>query len=149
VTHLAAALAALVLATGCASMFEHTRKEFSLQSIPDGAEFELTKLGNSVPTKVGVTPAALALPRGDGYFQPAHYRVHVHKEGYEPETLVFRTTTTANYWYNLLWLPILPPWPLVAMLIVDPLDGAMWELDVPTAIVLRKQVGQLELPPNE
>ena len=46
-----------------------------------------------------------------------------------------------------MWLPILWPWPVVGMLIVDPLSGAMYDIDVPTAIVLRKQ--PVALPPSE
>jgi hypothetical protein len=138
VTCIAVALASLVLATGCATMYEHRSKHFSLQSIPDGAEFELTKLGESAPMKVGVTPASLTVRRGNGYFQPAHYSVHVHKEGYEPQTVDFGTSVNGNYWWNLLWFPFLEPWPVVAMLIVDPWTGAMYDIDIPTAVVLRK-----------
>ena len=144
----AAALAALVLATGCATMYEHRSKHFSLQSIPDGAEYELTKVGEPEPMNTGVTPASLTLRRGDGYFVPAHYTVHVHKEGYEPETLTFGTRINGNYWFNLLWFPVLTPWPPIAMLIVDPLTGAMYDIDVPTAIVLRKRV-ESGLSPHE
>lgn len=127
-------------------MYEHRSKHFALESIPDGAEFELTKSGESQPMYVGVTPAPITLRRGDGYFVPAHYSVHVHKDGYEPQTVEFGTSTTANYWWNLAWFPLLTPWPPIAMLVVDPLTGAMYDLDVPTAIVLRKQAA---LPPNE
>jgi hypothetical protein len=148
VTRLAAALAALVLSTGCATMFEHRSKHFSLQSIPDGAEFELTKVGEPVPMRAGVTPASLTLRRGDGYFAPAHYVVHVHKDGYEPETVAFGTSINGNYWFNLLWFPLLTLWPPVAMLIVDPLTGAMYDIDVPPAIVLRKHT-EVGAAPNE
>jgi hypothetical protein len=147
-TRAVTALAALLLATGCATIFEHRSKHFSLQSIPDGAEFELTKVGDSRPLQVGVTPASVTLRRGNGYFVPARYTVHVHKDGYEPETVAFGTSVTGNYWFNLLWLPILTLWPPIAMLIVDPLTGAMYDIDVPTAVVLRKQVSAA-LPPNE
>jgi len=140
------ALGALALATGCATMFEHRSKAVSLQSIPDGAEWELTREGDSSPIEVGVTPATLRLVRGNGYFQPAHYSVHVHKEGFEPETVVFQTSIAGNYWFNLLWLPVITLWPPISMLIVDPLTGAMWDPEVPRAVVLRKQS---VVPPNE
>jgi hypothetical protein len=119
-------------------MFEHRVKEVSLETIPSGANFEVSQSGKSEPVALGVTPAPLELKRGDGWFVAARYTVHVWKEGYEPADVVVPTTTSANYWYNLLWFPLLTAWPPVAMLIVDPLTGAMYDPDVPRVIELRK-----------
>ena len=117
-------------------MFEHGYKRVSLETIPSGANFELFQEGRTDPLTSGVTPAPLVLKRGAGWFVPARYSVHVWKDGYEPVDVSFRPTTSANYWYNLLWFPVITGWPPVAMLIVDPLTGAMYDPDVPRVIEL-------------
>ncbi|HXZ86238.1 MAG TPA: hypothetical protein VEI82_12190 [Myxococcota bacterium] len=144
---------ALAAATGCSTIFDHRSESFSLQSIPDGASYTLEKSGTGGPIARGETPASLHLRRGDGYFEPAKYVVHVWKDGYEPATVEIPTSINASYWANILMTPLLTPWPVVAMLIVDPITGAMWKIDPPTAITLQKKPKEpesaSELPPHE
>jgi hypothetical protein len=144
---------ALTAGTGCSTIFEHCCQSFSLQSIPDGASYTLERSDGGDPISRGQTPASLHLPRGDGYFTPAKYVVHVSKEGYEPATVQLGSSINASYWANILMTPVVVGWPVVAMLIVDPITGAMWQIDVPTAIVLQKQPREpesaSELPPHE
>jgi len=58
----------------------------------------------------------------------------VSHEGYATETVELTPSITKWYWVNAL---LLVPG-AVGLLFVDPLDGAMWELDAPRAVVLKK-----------
>jgi hypothetical protein len=88
--------------------------------------------------KQGATPAPLSLYRGYGYFRASHYSVLVSKEGYESQTVEFTPSVSGWYWANLLWTPLLTPWPVIGMLIVDPLNGSMWEIEIPRVVTLEK-----------
>jgi hypothetical protein len=134
-----ALLALCLAASGCATMFEHPYQSVSLQSIPDGASYELMRSGDPTVIQQGATPASLHLKRGNGWFRSAKYTVHVWKDGYEPQTFEFPTSVNANYWWNLPMAIVVTGWPVVAMLIVDPLTGAMYDIDVPRAVVLAKK----------
>ena len=138
-------VALCLTASGCATMFEHPYQSVALESIPDGASYEVTRTGDPTVVSHGITPAPLHLKRGAGWFQSAKYTVHVWKDGYEPQTLDVPTSVTANYWWNLPMGLLVTAWPVVAMLFVDPLTGSMYDLDVPRAIVLTKQ----PVPPAE
>jgi hypothetical protein len=146
VTRPALALSVVLCLSGCATMFEHPYENRVLESIPDGAQFELYRGQESAPIQTGVTPAMLHLKRGAGWFRPMRYRVVVHKDGFEPEDLALPTSVNANYWWNLGMTPIIFGWPVVAMVIVDPLTGAMYDVDLPRAVTLRKSPAP---PPQE
>jgi hypothetical protein len=132
-------VALALLASGCGTISIHPRLSFSLQSIPDNASFELREAHHPDEViKQGTTPAPFSLQRGYGYFRAARYSVVVSKEGYESQAVEFTPSVSGWYWANLLWTPLLPPWPIVGMLIVDPLNGAMWDIDIPRVVMLEK-----------
>ena len=139
-----------LLASGCATISIHPRLSFSLQSIPDNATFELREAHDpNEVIKQGTTPAPLSLDRGHGYFRASRYSVIVRKEGYESQNVEFSPSVSGWYWANLLWTPLLTPWPIIGMLIVDPWDGAMWEIDVPRVVTLEKSASpEAALPPQ-
>ena len=129
----------VLLASGCATMSVHPGLAFSLESIPDNATYELREAHD--PDQViqqGTTPAPLNLERGYGYFRAARYFAIVRKEGYKPQSVEFTPSVSGWYWANLLWTPLLTPWPIIGMLVVDPLNGSMWEIEVPRAVMLEK-----------
>lgn len=133
-------LAALaLLATGCGTIVVHSTKTFSLESIPDNAHFELREAhSRGAIIERGTTPAPMRLQRGHGYFEASQYSVVVSKEGYETKTVEFEPSVSGWYWGNLPMALLLTPWPIVGMLVVDPLNGAMWEIDVPRVVMLEK-----------
>lgn len=132
-------IALALLASGCGTISIHPRLSFSLESIPDNASFELREAHDAGQViKQGTTPAPLSLHRGYGYFQAARYSVIVSKEGYESQTVELTPSVSGWYWANLLWTPLITPWPIVGMLIVDQLNGAMWDIDVPRVVTLEQ-----------
>ncbi|MBD3333886.1 MAG: hypothetical protein GF355_00035 [Candidatus Eisenbacteria bacterium] len=70
----------LVLVWGCAST-----RTITMDSIPDGADVELTSDEEQVPRSVGETPVDVAFRFGSG--APSLYFVKFMLEGYEPYTL--------------------------------------------------------------
>ena len=52
-----------------------------------------------------------------------------------PQPLATGTTPAS---LNLLRFPIFTPWPVISMLVVHPWTGAMYDLDVPTAVLLKE-----------
>ncbi|TGE21805.1 hypothetical protein E5K00_16190 [Hymenobacter aquaticus] len=111
----------LLLSNSCATIVSKPRYPVSITSQPPGATFTVTDIdGKEVFT--GVTPSAVQLKPGAGYFQKQEYTIKFSLAGYEPKT----TTITADFngWYlgNLLFGGV------IGMLIVDPLTGAMYRI---------------------
>ena len=130
----AAAFTAAALASGCATAMLSPHKSFRLESVPDGARFEVRDTAD--PQQVvreGTTPAPLFLSRGSGWLAPAEYTIQLTKEGYQPHTVALPTRVSEWYWANV---PAILLGVGVLGLIVDPIDGAMWELEAPGPVTL-------------
>jgi hypothetical protein len=123
-------LAAALLCSACATILDHRSQHFSLQSIPDNADFEIREArhGKQVVAR-GTTP----------FFVPGSYLVSLRKPGYVSQDVEVRASLNGELLVEHPMALILTPWPVVGMLIVDPATGAMWELDVPTAFTLPKE----------
>jgi len=126
---------ALVACTGCASIVDGGPGELTINSMPTQASVKvLDKSGKVVAS--GQTPCYLKLERGSGYFGKASYTIQVEKEGHLPQQTELSSHLNAG-WYlggNLLFGG------LIGWLVVDPISGAMWDLDKNRIdIVLAKQ----------
>lgn len=112
--------AALLLATGCASIVHGNRQAVQINSTPPGATVTITdKKGKEVC--VTNTPATVQLLRGGGA-SGAKYRLTIELAGYFPSTANVDYTTSGYYFGNFLGL-----W-FVGMLI-DIGSGSAWKLE--------------------
>ena len=110
-----------VMLTSCASMFSKSQYNVSINSNPTNQDFEITGENGRV-IRTGTTPSVVQLKSGSGYFQSATYYV-VYKTG---ERSIINSSYTPIHLLNLLV-------PLGGFiwggLIIDPITGAMWNLE--------------------
>ncbi|WP_445001193.1 PEGA domain-containing protein [Halomonas mongoliensis] len=120
---LAAALAAAMTMTGCATIVGDKEQSISINSTPSQAKVLITD-ESSREVYAGETPTTVQLRKSDGsYFGGKTYTVQISKEGYQERSLTI--DSRPNGWYiggNLVFGGV------IGWLIVDPLTGAMYNL---------------------
>lgn len=120
---IAAALAAAMTMTGCATIVGDKEQSIAINSTPSQAKVLITD-ETSREVYAGETPTTVQLRKSDGsYFGGKTYTVHISKDGYQERTMSINSTP--NGWYiggNLVFGG------LIGWLIVDPLTGAMYNL---------------------
>ena len=118
-----AAIAAVSLMTGCATIVGEKEQSITINSSPSNANVLITD-ERSMEVHSGSTPTTVQLRKSDGsYFGGKTYTVEISKEGYESRTMMINASP--NGWYiggNLIFGG------LIGWLIVDPLTGAMYNL---------------------
>lgn len=111
----------------CATIARGNKQTINIWTNPDSAKITIHNMKqNNKVVYSGTTPYQVELKTGSGYFSGAKYLVKIAKEGFEPfETII---DTSLRYgWYlggNLIFGG------LIGYLVVDPLSGAMWSLDI-------------------
>jgi hypothetical protein len=110
------------LHTGCATIVGNKSFPVSFVSEPSGAKVEV-KDNEGVVHFTGTTPATAELRGGNGYFTRGRYTVTTTKDGYTPATQQINASLNGWYWGNILFGG------LIGMLIVDPVSGAMYEIN--------------------
>lgn len=116
-------LIVLVILCSCASILSKTNWPLTINTKPSGAKVEITnRKGNVVYN--GSTPAFMSLKSGGGFFVKESYTVRLTKNGYDEK--IIPVECRVNGWYagNILFGG------LIGILIVDPLTGAMYKLDL-------------------
>ncbi|MBQ7190058.1 MAG: SHOCT domain-containing protein [Kiritimatiellae bacterium] len=118
-----AACACLVLFTaGCASIFSRSRYQIPLRSNVDGTLVTVRdRSGNICATER--TPATVTLKSGSGYFSRGKYTFTFEKAGYYSDTQQLSAQMSGWYFGNLI-IGGLP-----GLVIIDPITGAMFNLD--------------------
>ena len=115
---LTAALAAVSLMTGCASIVGDKEQGITINSSPSNANVLITD-ERSMQVHSATTPTTVQLRKSDGsYFGGKSYTVEISKDGFESRTMMINSS--ANGWY------------IGGNLIVDPLSGAMYNLSPDT-----------------
>jgi hypothetical protein len=117
---------AVLLSTGCASIVSKSKYPVAITTEPAGAKIEI-KDQDGVVRFAGTSPATAILDAGNGYFTRARYTVSASKEGYNPAILPLQNSIDGWYWGNILFGG------LIGLLIVDPITGAMFQIDHPVA----------------
>jgi len=107
-------LALAVLAAGCATIISGTKQNVTVTSEPSGAQVDVKTTGG-VPMFTGATPAYFQLKRS------YEYQITVKMEGYRDQELFINHDFNAWVVGNLICGGLLG-------LIVDAVDGAMWNL---------------------
>jgi len=108
----------------CATIMKGGDQKLSFMSDPVGASLSIYNVDGMLVSG-GKTPITLPLAKGYGYFKAAKYRVVFEAPGYEPKE-VWISGSLEGGWYlagNLL----VGGW--IGWLIVDPITGAMWNLN--------------------
>lgn len=120
---IAAAMAAAMAMTGCASIVGDKDQSISINSTPSQAQVLITD-ETSREVYAGETPTTVQLRKSDGsYFGGKSYTVQISKEGFQNRSMSI--SASPNGWYiggNLVFGG------LIGWLIVDPLTGAMYNL---------------------
>lgn len=122
---------AMTLCSSCATLLSRNQYTVPVRSEPSGAQYRITDLkGNTI--KEGTTPEIVRLKAHGGYFKRGVYRVDLTMPEHEPAAAYITARVDGWYWVNLLLFPV------VGMLVVDPLSGSMY--------TLRKQMVNEMLP---
>lgn len=111
-----------VVSTGCATIVSKAKYPVTITTEPTAATVEV-KDRDGVVRFAGTSPATVVLDAGAGYFKRANYTITASKEGYNPATLSIKGSLDGWYFGNILFGG------LIGMLIVDPVTGAMYEID--------------------
>lgn len=117
---------ALILISGCASIVSKSKYPVSITTEPTAAKIEI-KDQDGVLRFAGTSPATAVLDAGQGYFTRARYTVTASKEGFNTSTYPLQNSIDGWYWGNILIGG------LIGLLIVDPITGAMFQIDTPVA----------------
>jgi len=115
----------IMLGSGCASIVHGGYRQIDLSTTPSKADVVITKAGSSEVVLEGKTPITFSLNPKRSYFHGQAYEVLVSKPGYAEVRYLIGPTISGWYWGNLL------AGGLIGMLAVDPLTGAMWNLQGP------------------
>ncbi|WP_317704481.1 hypothetical protein [Methylomarinovum caldicuralii] len=107
--------------SGCASIISDSTYPVTINSSPNGAEFEIKDEDGMIVHK-GRTPAMVTLSASSGYFDCADYTIIFKKKGYEPQMTTLSCKLDGWYIGNILFGG------LIGFLIIDPATGAMWKL---------------------
>ncbi len=107
----------------CATIVSTSKYPVSLNSNPSNAKVTVTN-DKHVTVFEGTTPAMVTLKSGSGYFKPATYLIKFEKEGYISKNYSIHSDMDMWYIGNLLFGG------LIGMLIVDPITGAMYKIEM-------------------
>jgi len=109
-------------AASCATIVSDSTYPVTIRSTPDRADFVIHD-EDGAEVHRGVTPATVDLKAGSSYFDREEYDVTVSAAGMGPKTRHLRADLDPWFFGNILFGG------LIGILIVDPLTGAMYELD--------------------
>jgi hypothetical protein len=116
----AAALAMVVLSTGCSTLMCGKNQTVPITSRPPGAEVTVFNKYDDVVFK-GETPCDIVLARGDSETGAGYYKVTVVKPGFEPVEVDLVGKVNRAYFANIMNGGI-------GMITLDPYTGAKWTL---------------------
>ncbi len=111
-----------MLLSSCATIVSDSKYPVMITSNPVGAKVEITD-DSGMPRFSGMTPINTTLASGNGYFTRARYNVKFEKEGYATQVVPVKASIDNWYWANFILGGV------IGLLVVDPLTGAMFEID--------------------
>lgn len=115
-----------ILLSSCATLAGNgSPKILSIDSKPANAHIVVENVKSGAIIADDKTPVIVKLEKSNGYFSGAEYKISLTSPGHRPFSFNITPTVSGAYFGNLLFGgPI-------GMLIVDPLTGAMWNLELP------------------
>ncbi len=117
--------------TGCASIVNDKIHPVAINSNPP-ADFVITNR-NGIEVSSGRTPQTVALSGGAGYFKGENYSVKFKKDGFNDSVTSINSDLSGWYFGNLAFGGV------IGFLLVDPLTGAMWDLQPSISSSLSKK----------
>jgi len=108
--------------TSCASIVSDSKYPVAINTVPNEANINITDKYGS-PIYSGKSPAVIPLKSGSGYFSKARYNIEITKDGYLPIHQHISSSLDPWFFGNIIFGG------LIGVLIVDPLTGAMYEID--------------------
>lgn len=114
--------AAVLLNSGCATIFGHSNYQVSVNSNPPGSTITITDK-KGVEVYKGTTPATVTLKSSAGYFAKGEYQIKFQMAGYDEKVVTVNSRLNGWYFGNLFIGGV------VGMLIIDPASGAMYKID--------------------
>ncbi len=117
-----AAMLALGLTAGCASIVGKSVYPVAINSQPDKAAITIADQSGQV-FFTGTTPTTVSLDAKAGYFSGRDYTITFTKEGYASRTVPVQRSVSGWYVAGNLFFGGLIGW-----LVVDPATGCMWTL---------------------
>ena len=139
------ACAAFSVTSGCATIVHSGPRSIPISSSPPGAKVSIYDRSNQL-VMTNTTPFVAQLPVKYGYFRSPTYRLEFELAGRSIASATLDSKVSGWYWGNLLFGG------LIGMLIVDPLTGAMFNLEpdkieqpmsAPQAQIIREGKGLL------
>lgn len=121
VVSMLAAVSAVALLGGCATIFTGSNQDLTVNSTPDGANVTIVD-GDGTVVFSGTTPAEVEIERGDGFFKSHDYIVTIEKAGLPAETINLKSK--ANGWtFGNIVLGGIPG------ILIDGATGAIYRYD--------------------
>lgn len=111
-----------IFVSNCATIVSKSSYPVSIDCNPKETQVSITdKKGKEIFK--GVTPTAIRLKSGAGFFSRAEYQVRLSAKGYDEK--IIPITFKLNGWYfgNIIFGGV------IGMLIIDPASGAMWRIE--------------------
>lgn len=125
-----------IICSGCASILSKSSYPVNIKSRPDEAGITVyNKKGVEVFS--GKTPSTVTLKANEGFFSGEEYTIKFQKNSYQPYEAKLAADIDGWYLFGNILVGGLIGW-----LIVDPISGAMWQLDDVSAILLKKRASE-------
>jgi hypothetical protein len=127
----------VVMFSSCASIIKGGDQVMNIKTDPSQAKCIISSLRSGQEVAHVTTPSATVLKKGEGYFSKGTYKISCEKEGYEKKDVSLEGNV--NGWYilgNLVFGG------LIGYLIVDPITGAMWNLEPETVDLTLTKKGE-------
>jgi len=113
----------LVMFSSCASIIKGGDQVMNIKTDPAQAKCVISNLRSGQEVANLTTPSATVLKKGDGYFSKGTYKISCEKEGYEKKDVSIEGNLSGWYIGNIIFGG------LIGWFIVDPITGAMWNLE--------------------
>jgi hypothetical protein len=127
---------------GCASIVSNDPGVVNIKTDPPQADCIVTNARNGQEVASIKSPSQLTLETDQGYFKPAKYVISCHKPGYLDNNQSLEADFDGWYVGNILFGG------LIGMLIVDPLTGAMWDIENKNILVRLSPSSRLSMTPE-
>ncbi|MCA9728964.1 MAG: hypothetical protein KC729_14830, partial [Candidatus Eisenbacteria bacterium] len=139
-SHVVAVMVGLSV-VGCASIVSRSKYPVTIQTTPAGATVTVRKADGEF-VESGPSPLTVELDAGAGYFGRARYRIVVgteenaERQGFAPREVELVANFDEWYWGNFAVFVLSQVGGLAGFVLIDPMTGAMWELEESVTISL-------------
>ena len=130
----------LFMFSSCASIIKGGDQVMNIKTDPAQAKCVISNLRSGQEVANVTTPSATILKKGDGYFSKGSYKISCEKEGYEKKDVSLEGNLSGWYIGNIVFGG------LIGWFIVDPITGAMWNLEPENVDLTLSKKGEAPQP---